>query len=265
VKRAGYTLGWLLTTLLVIAGVGVLIRLGFWQLDRLDQRRAFNARVLAQTAAPQLQLGPDTLGLDLGSMEYRAVFVTGEYLHEQEVGLRNQSLYGQPGYRILTPLLIAGTKTAVLVDRGFVPSASAEPGEWELFAEPGTVQVEGIIRASQAAPDFGGRTDPTPLPGEALLLWHLANIPLIARQMNVPLLPIYIQQKPEGATPEGGNAPGVPDPFEGITHPIRTQPALELTEGPHLGYAIQWFIFAAILGIGYPFFVIKEIRKEKHG
>ena len=47
---------WIIATILVIAAMGVMIRLGIWQLDRLDGRRAFNARVLAQTSQPILFL-----------------------------------------------------------------------------------------------------------------------------------------------------------------------------------------------------------------
>jgi surfeit locus 1 family protein len=59
---------WILPTLLAIAGVAVLIRLGIWQLDRLEQRRAFNARVSAQENAPLLDLTRDSSG-DLAAME----------------------------------------------------------------------------------------------------------------------------------------------------------------------------------------------------
>jgi len=40
--------------------------------------------------------------------------------------------------------------------------------------------------------------------------------------------------------------------------PYRSAPDLELTEGPHMGYAIQWFTFAVLLLGGYPVFVNRE-------
>ncbi len=46
---------WFLATILVVVGVAVNIRLGIWQLDRLEQRRAFNTRVLAQINQPLLE------------------------------------------------------------------------------------------------------------------------------------------------------------------------------------------------------------------
>jgi surfeit locus 1 family protein len=33
----------------------------------------------------------------------------------------------------------------------------------------------------------------------------------------------------------------------------------DLSEGPHMGYALQWFGFAAVLAIGYPLFVKKQL------
>lgn len=243
---------WILTTLLVIAACGVMVRLGIWQLDRLEKRRAFNTRVLEQQAAPQFELDQATFDLDLYEMEYRAVRVQGVYDHSQEVVLRNQVHDRRPGYRLLTPLHIEGTGATILVDRGFVPSEEYTPGDWETYATDGSVDVYGVIRRAQSAPDFGSRSDPTPQPGERLSVWNLANVAQMARQMPYDLLPVYVQETPrDGDTPENG------------TYPMPLAPELELTEGPHLGYAIQWFLFASVLGIGYPFFIRNET--QRHG
>ena len=67
--------GWLFTTLLVLAGTAVCARLGIWQLDRLDQRRAFNTQVETMRAADMLDLNLE-LPLDIDSMEWRSVVVT---------------------------------------------------------------------------------------------------------------------------------------------------------------------------------------------
>jgi len=226
--------------LLVLVAVGVMIRLGLWQLDRLEQRRAFNARVTAQLEQPPLTLAADTLTSDLTSMEYRAVVVTGEYDHSQEVVLRNQVWNYQPGFHILTPLVIAGTDQAVLVNRGWIPAEDGTLENRGKYAEPGVVQVRGMIRASRSRPDFGGVADPPPVPGEMLYAWNNVNVTRIDQQVPYPLLPIYIQQAPDPAWNR---------------LPYRDLPTLELNEGSHLGYAIQWFLFATILALGYPLYV----------
>jgi surfeit locus 1 family protein len=241
---------WWWTTLLVILGVGVLARLGIWQLDRLAQRRAFNARVSAEIAQPPLALTGDALHSPLTSMEYRSVTVSGVYDFSQQVALRNQAWDdGQAtlraGVHLLTPLVIAGADQAVLVDRGWIPLEESAPEKWSQFDEPGTVEVKGVIRYSESHADFGSITDP---PGH-LLEWNLVTLPRIGEQISHPLLPVYVEQAPDPSW---------------TALPYRTQPELDLTEGPHLGYAIQWFTFAAILGIGYPFYVRQSSQTRRN-
>ncbi|HWQ83908.1 MAG TPA: SURF1 family protein [Anaerolineales bacterium] len=239
-----FSRSWILTTLLVLVGVGVLVRLGIWQLDRLDARRAFNARVLAQEAAPMLVLDQGALtepGLaeSLTGMEYRAVTVQGEYDFSHQVALRNQSWGNEWGVHLLTPLRITGSDQSILVDRGWIPAEAFKSGEWSQYAEPGMVSVKGILRASQSKPDYGKKNDPE----GTLQAWNFANVERIQNQTPYPLLPVYIQQAPDPAW---------------TAMPYRSLPELELTEGPHMGYALQWFAFSAILGVGYPFFVRKQ-------
>jgi surfeit locus 1 family protein len=239
---------WLVATILVIAAMAVLIRLGIWQLDRLQARRAFNARVTAQISQPLLELTSNSLNSDLSQMEYRSVSVSGVYDFSGEIALRNQYFDDQWGVHLITPLKISGSDRSVLVDRGWIPGDAYQTGNWSQFAEPGNVTLQGVIRLPQSKAELGSRTDPTPVPGTGpLKTWNFVNIARLGEQISEPLLPIYIQQAPDPA-------------WTGL--PKRTQPELDLSEGPHLSYAIQWFMFAAILGIGYPFFIR---RRDKEG
>jgi len=273
---------WWWTTLLVLAAMGVMARLGVWQLERLEARREFNARVKAQIAQPPLALTGDALKLDptldsgqaLNRMEYRAVNVTGHYDHSQEVAIRNQVWNNRYGVHLLTPLVIEGSELAVLVDRGWIPYEDWKAGNAGKYAEPGKVEVHGVIRAARSRPDFGGVPDPIPAPGEKLRLWNNVNVSQIGKQVSYPLLPVYIQQTP--ATPavvlkdEPGAilSPSLNPAFQlalgvsaadgeeaGMTLPVRSEPELDLSEGSHMGYALQWFTFATILGIGYLFYI----------
>jgi surfeit locus 1 family protein len=81
-----------------------------------------------------------------------------------------------------------------------------------------------------------------------MIAWNFVHIAGINQQVPYRLLPVYIQQAPDPA-------------WTGM--PIRTQPKLELTEGSHLGYAIQWFAMAAILGFGYPFFIRRQENQHE--
>jgi surfeit locus 1 family protein len=232
---------WLLTTILVFLGTALCIRLGIWQLDRLEQRRAFNAQVTSMRAMPPLDLNSANAD-SIETMEWRAVTVTGEYDFENQVAVRNQYYRDQYGYHILTPLLSDGR--AVLVDRGWIPAdGNATPADWRRYDEPGVVTVTGQIRLGQTKPAFGGEADALPADGSPLRVWNNGDLEKISLQMPYPIYAVYIQ-------------PNI-DPAD-ETPPIPYQPEVELTEGPHLGYAFQWFTFATILFVGYPFFLRKQ-------
>ncbi len=232
---------WLLATLLVFAGTAICIRLGIWQLDRLEQRRAENAHVTAMWSLPLLDLNSE-VPEDLTQMEYRAVQVVGEYDFANQIALRNQVYNGELGHHLFTPLRFKGG--AVLVDRGWVPAdGNSAPADWRKYDEAGTVTVSGQIRLGQAKPRFGGVADPLPEDGARLEIWNNADLTRVASQMPYPVLPVYIQPEPDANDTEP---------------PIPFQPKIELTEGPHFGYALQWFTFATILFVGYPFFLRKQ-------
>jgi len=253
-----FTRQWLLVTLLVLAAIIGMARLGFWQLDRLDQRRAYNARVRIQLQATTLELTGSVLGTDLTGMEYRSVIVTGQYDFANQVALRNQAYHLLYGAHLLTPLKIAGSDVAVLVDRGWIPQESFLSGSWDRFNEAGLVQVHGVIRLAESKPQFGRITDPVPAPGEpALRSWNLANIEAIARQVPYTLLPVYIQKSTDPQNPP----PPYPD-TAAMTMPFPVDPALDLTEGNHFSYALQWFVYAFILMVGYMVFVFSTGQKK---
>ena len=237
-----FSRGWLFTTLLVLAGTAVCARLGIWQLDRLDQRRAFNTQVETMRAADMLDLNKE-LPSDIDSMEWSSVAVTGEYDFENQVVIRNQYNGNQYGYHIITPLLFDGG--AVLVDRGWIPAdGNSAPEDWRKYDELGQVIVTGQIRIGQALPIFGGVADPELSSGQTRLdAWNNFNVERIAKQIPYPILGVYVQ-------------PNADD--ENSAPPIAFQPVVELTEGSHFGYALQWFSFATILFIGYPFFLRKQ-------
>ena len=175
-------------------------------------------------------------------MEWRAVKVSGEYDFENQVALRNRYNEGVYGFHLITPLLYKGG--AVLVNRGWIPAESdSSAGDWRIYDESGTVTVTGQIRLGQGKPAFGGVTDALPMDGTRLEVWNNLDLKKISGQMPYPILDVFIQ-------PEASNEDTAP--------PIPYQPIIELTEGSHFGYALQWFTFAAILFLGYPFYLKKQ-------
>ncbi len=86
-----------------------------------------------------------------------------------------------------------------------------------------------------------------------MLEWHRLDIPAIQHQMPYELLPFFIEQLPE---------PG----RSTVEMPLRQIPEdvqMIGDEGSHFSYAIQWFSFAMMFGVGYPFFIRWQELREK--
>lgn len=234
---------WILTTLIVLVGTAVCARLGVWQLDRLAGRRVFNAHILSMRALPALNLNSN-INEDLVAQQYRRAFVDGTYDFANQFAIRNQVHNNEFGYHLLTPLRLPDGR-AVLVDRGWVPAEGNDtPSSWSRYDVAGPLQARGVLRLGTSESTFGGQSDPTLSPHQSRLdFWTFINFERIAVQTPYALLSVYLQLDP------GPSDDAPPIPF---------QPEIEISEGPHMGYAIQWFSFAAMMLLGYPFYLRKQ-------
>src|SRR5690606_29565664 len=243
--RALLTPRWIAGHLLALALVVLFVNLGFWQLRRLDQRREYVQQVESRSQLPAQPLAEALTG---ELLEYRPVTAVGEFDPAEEVLLRGRSLDGSPGFNVLTPLVLADG-SAVLVERGWVPYGSDTVPVETAPPPAGTVTVTGRLRAPHAPRPgtFGPRDPPT---GE-LTQTYYPDVERLQPQMPYDLVPAYVELT--GVEP--------PHPLE-LPAPL---PEPDLGEGPHLGYAIQWFSFAAIGIVGYFFLMRPVIRGMREG
>lgn len=216
--------------LLLLCALGF-ARLGVWQLSRLHERRAHNAVMLAARAAPSVALTGAALERS-DTLAERRVEATGRYDAAHEIVLRGAVLQGVPGVRLVTPLRLGTAGPAVLVERGFVPSPDALSVDTAGLEDGGDVTVRGI---ALVVPSEAGE----PMRHDGRTTWRRLDLPALRKEMPYTLLPIYILQTPDSALPR---FPRRPEP-----------PAID--DGPHLSYAIQWFLFAA-LAAGFAFLVV---------
>ena len=235
---------WLIASLTVGLLFAFLLRLGFWQLQRLAERRAANAFLLSRLELPALVL--DGGDLDPVAVDLRHATVSGVFDYEGEIALRNRTWNELPGVHLIVPLRINGSDVAVLVDRGWVPYDMSDGEQRTVFDRPtGEVMVYGILHRSESrASSFSPADAPLSPDLPRLDAWHRVEIPRIQEQMPYPLLPVYVED-------------AVPGPASGPRFP-RPAPEIELSEGPHLYYAIQWFAFSAILIVGYVLYYLKR-------
>ena len=132
---------WLIFTAVVALAVAGMVRLGLWQYDRMQDRKAFNAEVRANDSAPVAPLDEIDLS-DPDAVEWRRVIVTGRYLPDEGVEVINRSQGGNPGRNVMG-VLDLGDGTAILVNRGFLPSL--EP---DVPTPSGEVTVTGFAGAA---------------------------------------------------------------------------------------------------------------------
>jgi len=234
---------WIVATIFVVALAAVFIRLGFWQLDRLEQRQAMNAAGKERINAEAVELGGllDGADGDLESLEFRRVFATGTFDATQEVLIRSQVERGQAGFHVITPL-VEDDGWAVLVNRGWVPLTMDSPSV-EARPEPGRQRVEGWIQLTQTRPALG----PEDPPGEQPV-FNRVDVGRIGEQSTHDVAAVYIVAVGE----------------EGMSLPVPVDPPDFDDEGPHLAYAIQWFGFAAVGLIGF-FFLVRKKGSHRRG
>ena len=246
--RAIFSKKWIIPTILIVLGMVLLVRLGFWQLDRLQQKRDFNALMAERWRSEPLNLTTKSLPADpagFKDLEYRRVAAQGQWDYDHQILISNQTFQGTAGYVVVTPLVLEGNR-AVLVARGWIPADQAEPAALAQLAEKdglgSSTPIIGLARKSQGLPN-GGVSTPVATPQRE---WYRIDIPAIQGQMPYQLEAGYLEQMPEAGR--------VYDAM-----PIRSEP-IALDEGNHLSYAIQWFTFALVLGFGYIMLVRHRTR-----
>ncbi len=217
------TLRRVIAAVLAFGTAAVCVRLGLWQLDRHEQRKASNAIITARIERDTVALRSADLP---DSMEYRMVRAVGVFDRSREIVEQGRSVNGVPAVYVVTPL-VTPEGFAVLVERGWAPSASARAVDLTALREPDTSRVQGMLLRL----DGGSVPSDTGWP----LYVRRADPAVLQPLFPYPLAPLVLRRTilPAGA-PVG----------------LGLAPLPQLTPGPHLSYAVQWFAFATIAVIG---------------
>jgi cytochrome oxidase assembly protein ShyY1 len=162
--------------------------------------------------------------------------MTGEFHPEEEVLLRSQVYLGRPGFDVLTPMYVDET-TAVLVNRGWVPLEMETVPVAGAAPPAGRVEVEGFVRH--------------PLQSDT----RERQISIVAR-VDLASLDSVVQGELAGFYLELTSI----EASDGMLPIIDNAP--DLSDGPHLSYAIQWFAFALVSVVGYGALIRSTVRRR---
>ncbi|MQS14623.1 SURF1 family protein [Streptomyces kaniharaensis] len=239
---------WLITMLIALLLIPATIKLGFWQLHRHEARVARNELIgKALTAAPTPF---DSLSTAPGfavpkDLTWHAVTATGQYdpAHEFVVRKRTDSSGDKIGYFVVTPLKLSDGKGTVLVNRGWVASGDTATVYPPVPAAPtGEVTVTGRLRADETSAGSGIK-DRGGLPDRQ---FNLINTDQQAKETGAALLGGYLELA--ATTPAPADQPELlPEPNHSDI-------------GPHMAYAIQWWLFTAMIPVGVWILVRREVK-----
>ena len=221
--------------LLVIVFVG----LGNWQLDRADQRRAIAQEIEAGRQAQRVRLSAQTT-LD-GLVTWQPATAIGRWRPEFSFLLDNRNLGSRPGLWLATPLEL-GPDRLLLVLRGWVARPIGQYNALPTIDTPtDPVTIEGdvathiprLFSLGEEAPlRFAWTADSVgdEIPLKDLERRQNVSLAALSEQTGKTFLPLVLMQTGD-------------DIKNGF---VRQWPQPSVDADKNVGYAIQWFGFAAI-------------------
>jgi cytochrome oxidase assembly protein ShyY1 len=211
----------------IVFAIGCVL-LSNWQFDRRAEAEVEINRITVNYAKDAEPLTSIVGSLDSfdDDDKWTPVTMTGTYLIEDQLLVRNRPYNGSPGFEVLTPLQLADG-TIFIVDRGWVPSGDKQDYP-DTIPEAPTGQVTVVARLKAGEPELPGRSAPE------------GQIPTIELDDIADTLGLPTYTGAYGLMASEDPAPAT-----------RPSAAIkpELDEGPHLSYAVQWILFA-LFGFG---------------
>jgi len=222
---------------LIIATLVLLISLGFWQLDRADEKRAIEGQI---DSANSGDVEFVTSVEFLKDKEYYHVRLQGSYIGDKQFIYDNQIVDQISGYYVLTPFILKGASKAILINRGFIPWSGRRDklADIDIGEKLTEVKVQISIPVKRMELEVSETIGDFPVLIQALDLDEMSTIAALDFVSVVGLL-----------SPESEN--GFVRQWEPYTGSIER----------HIGYAIQWFLMALVLAFIGIRLAIKQRKK----
>ncbi|MFE7763459.1 SURF1 family protein [Streptomyces sp. NPDC057438] len=236
---------WVTLTLLSLVLIPTMVRLGIWQMHRYEERSARNQLVADALAAKPVPVERLTSpGHTVTSAErYRTVTAKGRFDTDDEVVVRRRvNADDEVGFHVLTPFVLDDGKV-LLVNRGWIPADGPSQTAFPRIPAPagGEITVTGRLMPDETT-EASGIKDLQGLPDRQIMLIDSERE---ADRLGVPVLGGYLAQtapEPKGDTPEQLGSPG------------------DENAALNYAYALQWWLFALGVPIGYVVLVRRERR-----
>ncbi|MYU21726.1 SURF1 family protein [Streptomyces sp. SID8352] len=236
---------WVILTLLALLLIPTMIRLGFWQMHRYEERTARNdlvARALDADPVPVERLTAPGRRIG-GEQRYRTVTAEGRFDTDREVVVRRRTNADDAiGYHVLTPFVLTDGRV-LLVNRGWIPADGPSQTAFPRVPAPprGAITVTGRLMPDETTAASGIK-DLEGLPDRQIMLISSERE---AARLDAEVLGGYVvlaEPKPAAGGPQLIGRPGDED------------------SALNFAYAVQWWLFAAAVPVGWWFLVRREVR-----
>ncbi len=237
----------LLTSFLALIFIYLFVSLGFWQLDRAEQKRALYAEFENRQSAEALDFNQKKNNqLDKEALIWKRLKVRGEFLEQYQILLDNQVNDTFAGYYVYTPFKLDQSNDVVLVNRGWLKANTSERTmPPELVLTKGAVEIKAVVKD---VPKTGLLLKELPPERMTETIYRVQRIKIkeLEKLTSTKLLPYIIRLEPESK--------------HGYVRKWRLPGS---GENVHYGYAFQWFAFATVLLIIYLVLNIKKIDETR--
>ena len=227
-----------LATLLLIP---LFLAAGQWQWNKAERKAHLQSELETLAAGPAIAL--PTTPVDAEALRFRHVAARGRYEPERQILIDNRTYQGRAGYHVITPLRLEGSEMRVLVNRGWVASVAGRHEAPPIETPDGVVEVEGVavlpprfftLGKAAVAPD-----------GQWQRIWQNLDLPRYAAAAGFPVQPVILQI-------DAPNADGF----------IRDWPRPDDRRQVNVGYALQWWAFAATTLALWLFFHLRPLFRS---
>lgn len=217
-------------TLITLLLLPILISLGFWQLDRAEQKREILRNYQLQQGEPALNLNKHALTQEF--YPYQRIEVTGRFDLTRQFLLDNKVYQGRAGYQVITPLLLRDSNKAVLVNRGWIPQMASRQ-ELPVIPTPAeNLSISGQLKLEMGNGLRLGESGLQHNSWPKVVQW--LEIEQIEKQLGYQVQNFVLLEDP--ASPAGF---------------VRDWYIKKISPEKNTSYAVQWFALALALVIIY--------------
>ena len=226
----------LLGTVLGLIGLIIFSSLGTWQVYRALEKQALQQKMDEQIQSEVIKLDKNIDNLERRT--YSQVAAVGHYDSKNEILIDNAIHNRLAGYHVLTPFVLKHDQSVIMVNRGWVPVNRDRRILPVLDSPSGELSIKGTLSPVKSKPPLIlGELD------TSSKVWLYFDAEIFSKKTGKQLLPLTILLDK--------NEPG------GY---VREWPKYEEKVAMHVGYAIQWYVFALIVLATY---LGMNIKKNK--